>query len=145
MREKSGFQTNSVNIMNLGISAMETKLTSISGVVLVFLVASGRGANPLRAADYYVSPEGDDDEHGNESRPWRTILKANRTLRPGDTAYLMDGEYRERIEPARSGSSGQYITYRSYGEHHPVITSPPGKIAIALDSPVSYTHLRAHE
>lgn len=120
--------------MNVGILAMEIKLRSISALGYGCLVVSGMGATPLCAADYYVSPGGDDGQPGIESTPWGTIVKANKTLRPGDTVYLMGGEYRERIEPARSGSAGHYITYRAYDEHHPVITSPPGKIAIALDN-----------
>jgi hypothetical protein len=86
---------------------------------------------PAFAADYYVTPNGNDSGPGSKSLPWQTITKANAVLQPGDTAYVAPGEYRQRIEPARSGQKDKYITYRAY-EGRPVITNPPGRVAITL-------------
>lgn len=88
---------------------------------------------PAYAADYYVTPNGNDSGPGSKPQPWKTITKANQVLQPGDTVYVAPGEYRQRIEPARSGSNGQYITYSAY-DGRPVITAPPGKVAIMLSN-----------
>lgn len=83
-------------------------------------------AGPLYAAFFYVSPTGNDNNPGTVERPWRTITQANRTLRPGDTVFIREGEYRgQRIEPVNSGTAGNYITYSAFGDDTPVITEPP--------------------
>ncbi|MBA2490844.1 MAG: DUF1565 domain-containing protein, partial [Gammaproteobacteria bacterium] len=81
---------------------------------------------PLYAAFFYVGPTGNDSNPGTEQLPWRTIGMANRTLRPGDTVFIMNGEYQgERIAPANTGTDGNYITYSAYRNDTPVITAPP--------------------
>ena len=50
----------------------------------------------LEAADYYVSPSASnasDANSGTEALPWKTLNKANATLRAGDTVYLKAGTY----------------------------------------------------
>lgn len=112
---------------------MESRTVIISKTVAALsLFALGTGS--LYAADYYVSPAGNDASPGTQSKPWKTIVKANAVLIPGDTVYLMNGEYRQRIEPARSGTAGRYITYQAYQGHQPTITEPPGKLAISLNN-----------
>ncbi len=88
-------------------------------------------SSPSFAADYFVSPSGNDSSPGSKAQPWKTISKANQVLQPGDTVYVGPGEYREKIEPARSGQSGKYITYSSY-DGRPWITAPPGGVAVKL-------------
>src|SRR5690606_2718702 len=77
------------------------------------------------AADYYISPHGDDGKAGTSpSSAWRTIAKANATLRPGDTVYLRDGKYvDDPIRPSRSGTSSAPIQYVAYQGEKPVLTS----------------------
>ncbi|MCP3681307.1 MAG: DUF1565 domain-containing protein, partial [bacterium] len=72
---------------------------------------------------YYVATNGNDSNPGTLSRPWRTIGKANSTLRAGDTVYIRRGTYRETIRPSRSGNSGNEITYARYGNDEVTITS----------------------
>ncbi len=66
------------------------------------------------AATYYVSTTGSDSNPGTQAQPWKTIQKAANTLQPGDTVYIRAGTYNEKVTPTRSGTSGNYITYRSY-------------------------------
>ncbi len=76
------------------------------------------------ATTYYVSVNGDDTQAGTVSQPWKSIQKAANTLIAGDTVYIRAGNYMltERIEPAASGTSLQYIHYMAYpGEEHSVI------------------------
>jgi hypothetical protein len=81
----------------------------------------------------YVSPAGDDESAGTKQRPWRTIGKAMRSLRPGETAFVRAGEYVERTAgPCRSsynaldwtasGTSKAPITIAGYpGEEERVV------------------------
>lgn len=78
-------------------------------------------APPADADTYHVSPSGDDSNSGALARPWRTIGKAARTLKAGDTVYLMNGVYREQVVPSNSGSPGAYIKYAAYPGHVAVI------------------------
>ena len=68
------------------------------------------------AADYYVSPQGNDSNPGTETRPWLTIAKAADTLRAGDTVFIRDGTYAPQapITPKNSGTPDKPITYCAY-------------------------------
>lgn len=68
---------------------------------------------PAHAAEYFLSPEGDDNGAGTREAPWRTIAKANESVQPGDTVTLLDGQYPGVIEPAVSGAEGAPVTYRA--------------------------------
>ncbi|MCJ7533119.1 MAG: right-handed parallel beta-helix repeat-containing protein [Anaerolineales bacterium] len=63
---------------------------------------------------YYVSPNGDDSNPGNETRPWQTIQKAAGTLVAGETVYIRAGTYRERVIVQNSGSADEFITFASF-------------------------------
>lgn len=52
------------------------------------------GPHPYETNVFYVSPDGDDQADGLSMRtPWRTLERAFKNLRPGDTLYLTEGEY----------------------------------------------------
>ena len=57
---------------------------------------------------------GNDAADGSELRPWKTVARAARALRPGDTLYLRAGIYREAVTLAVAGAVGRPITVRSY-------------------------------
>ena len=63
---------------------------------------------------YFVATDGDDNNPGTESLPWKTITRAANTLVAGDTVYIKSGTYNERVIPQNSGSAGKYITYSAY-------------------------------
>ena len=75
----------------------------------------------IYAENYYVAPYGDDDNPGTLAEPWQTIAKANTELQAGDTVFIREGTYNERINPINSGTPGNYITYKAYPEETPVI------------------------
>ena len=55
---------------------------------------SDRGAYAYSANVFYASAAGDDQADGLSMRkPWRTLDRALKALRPGDTLYLAEGEY----------------------------------------------------
>lgn len=55
---------------------------------------SDRGPYQYRPDIFYLSPSGDDAADGLSMRkPWKTLERALKGLKPGDTLYLAEGEY----------------------------------------------------
>jgi hypothetical protein len=55
---------------------------------------SDRGPYQYQPNIFYLSPSGDDAADGLSMRkPWRTLERALKGLKPGDTLYLAEGEY----------------------------------------------------
>lgn len=75
-------------------------------------------ASPIAgwAANYYVSPTGRDSNPGTSyEAPFQTIQKAHDISRPGDSVWILDGDFKERIRITRSGAPGQPIIYQASG------------------------------
>jgi len=84
----------------------------VCSLATVFLVHP----RPVSAAtQYYVSTGGSDSNPGTSDRPWRTIQKAANTMVAGDTVIVRAGDYAERVQVSRSGSSGAQITFQAEG------------------------------
>jgi parallel beta-helix repeat protein len=75
--------------------------------------------------EYFVALDGDDNNPGTFSQPWRTIAKANRTLLAGDTLYVRAGTYNEIIEPFHSGTTDHKITYTNYQDEEVILRGEP--------------------
>jgi len=70
----------------------------------------------------FVSPrQGDDRNDGSQAKPWRTIGHALSRLKPGDTLYLREGVYHERVYCSVAGRKDAPITIRSYPREQAVI------------------------
>lgn len=71
------------------------------------------------AAEFHVSPKGNDTNRGSRSSPLRTIQRASDLAQPGDVITVHEGTYRERINPPRGGASDRKrIVYQAArGEH----------------------------
>ncbi|MCG2462229.1 DUF1565 domain-containing protein [Flavobacteriaceae bacterium F89] len=68
----------------------------------------------ISSQEYHVSVNGDDNNPGSESRPFRTITAAADLARAGSIITVHEGIYRERIDPPRGGTSDENrIIYRS--------------------------------
>ena len=66
------------------------------------------------AKDYHVSTAGLDGNPGTKAKPLKTISAAADVAQPGDTITVHEGVYRERINPARGGTSDKkQITYQA--------------------------------
>jgi hypothetical protein len=62
----------------------------------ITVVVDNVSSNPLpfnvRAGNiYFVSPTGRDGSRGSYSSPWKTVVKARDSMKPGDIAYALDG------------------------------------------------------
>ena len=60
----------------------------------------------------YVSVDGNDNKQGTQSDPFKSISQASKLAEPGDTIFVMNGIYRERVAPPKSGTEGKPITYK---------------------------------
>jgi parallel beta-helix repeat protein len=56
------------------------------------------GATTAQAATYYVATTGNDSNPGTLELPFRTMIKGVSVLKPGDTAFVRAGTYREYID-----------------------------------------------
>ena len=91
-------------------------------------VTPGRLSSPslspvgaLAGQFYYVSASGDDANPGFATAPFRTIGRAASVATAGDTVLIHSGTYYEDVKPLNSGTPGQYITYKSYGDGEVII------------------------
>jgi hypothetical protein len=83
------------------------------------------GRTEAAGGEYFVAPDGDDNNPGTLSQPWKTIAKANRTIQAGDTLYVRGGTYNEIIEPFNSGTPDNKITYTNYQDEEVILRGEP--------------------
>ena len=75
----------------------------------------------LSATDYYVSPNGSDENSGTIGAPFQTIQHAADLMQSGDNCYLRGGTYDEEIQINNlQGTSSDPITFTNY-QDEPVI------------------------
>ena len=96
----------------------------------------------VHAHVYYVAKDGNDSWEGSLEHPWLTIQKAADTMAAGDTVYIKEGIYTERIVPQQSGFPEKFITYMAYPGHKSIVDAAGngtvfgiiGKSYIRIDS-----------
>src|SRR6478609_5485108 len=100
------------------ISVFTMKPQSFTTLAIACLIAS-----PVLAAEFHVSPNGNDAAAGSAAKPFKTISAAAQKAMPGDSVTVHAGTYRERINPPRGGTSpSQRITYQAAKGEKVVIT-----------------------
>lgn len=78
--------------------------------------------------NYHVSPGGSDANDGTFAKPLQTIAEAVKRVKPGSTVFLLNGSYRTNsylpiMNITVSGSANNYITFKPYPGHYPVISA----------------------
>ena len=94
------------------------------GPVLVGIVWGVCAAGQARAATYVVdeaTPGASDTNAGTEEKPFKTIPHAADVVRPGDTVFVMAGQYDERVKVRNGGVEGRPITLRAMPRRSAVI------------------------
>jgi len=80
----------------------------------------------VSAETYYVATNGNDENPGSETKPFRTVQKAADTARAGDVILVHGGIYREAVVLRFSGQEGRPIVFKNYPGEQPVIQ--PGEL-----------------
>ncbi|MGI5817612.1 MAG: right-handed parallel beta-helix repeat-containing protein [Armatimonadota bacterium] len=83
------------------------KLTSMIALMMV------QACGVTHSAEYFLSPDGDDEAAGTREAPWRTLEKASLSAQPGDTVTLLPGEYPGALVPAVGGTAEEPIVFRA--------------------------------
>ena len=68
------------------------------------------------ATSYHVAIDGDDENPGTLSNPWRTIQKSATHAIAGSTVYIHCGRYFETISIQVSGTPNNFITWQNYND-----------------------------
>jgi hypothetical protein len=91
---------------------LPTRETLLLNVLLLLTITS-----LVHAREYHVDPNhrhSSDSNSGAISQPWKSLHKANTTLQPGDTVYIHEGRYSQRIAPVNSGDASRAIVYEAW-------------------------------
>ena len=101
------------------------------GSIALAAAAFAAVASSVHAADYYVSPTGNDASPGSLAAPFATIPKAVSVTAPGDNIYLRGGthSYSATITISKAGTSTAPIKMLAYPGERPLIdfrTQPYG-------------------
>lgn len=70
----------------------------------------------------YVATNGNDQNDGTESKPFRTLKKAASEARAGTIVYIKEGIYKERLIVRYSGTKLKPITFKAYNQDKVVLT-----------------------
>ncbi|MEM8485182.1 MAG: right-handed parallel beta-helix repeat-containing protein [Bacteroidota bacterium] len=65
------------------------------------------------ADTFYVATSGNNSNPGTAAQPWRNISFAVTKVSPGDTVFVGDGIYREKVIITRSGTPDNYVVLKS--------------------------------
>jgi len=85
------------------------------------LVMIGSYVSFLNAASYYLSQNGSDLNSGSVNNPWLSLSTSANKLNPGDTLFVREGVYIQRLITSRSGSAEMSIVITNYPNEKPVI------------------------
>jgi parallel beta-helix repeat protein len=69
---------------------------------------------------WYVAENGNDGGTGSRVKPWKTLARAGRTVRPGDVVYVLPGHYEGALLKA-AGTKQAPITFISVERHKAII------------------------
>jgi len=81
-------------------------------LIISSLIITCLYSNTVVSRTIYVSNTGNDNNTGTIDQPVKTIQKAADMAMAGDTVYVYEGTYRERVAPPRGGTADNEIVYR---------------------------------
>lgn len=113
---KNSLRTTVIILVILQFAILSFAITNDNGVDHTNTVSNinGQSANTESGHVYYVSKNGNDNNPGTTDRPFKTIQKAANVAIAGDTVYVRQGTYNEKVNIRNSGSNGMYITFAPY-------------------------------
>jgi hypothetical protein len=117
----------------LGLNSPQVKSVKRPLFIIALFAASAALAS---AADYHVSPKGEDRAAGTKAAPWRTVARVNLAqLQPGDRVLFEGGQtFTGRIEigAGDSGTENAPVVLASYGKGRATIDGGKGE-ALVID------------
>src|SRR5690606_12633714 len=84
----------------------------------------------IENADYYIAPDGSDDNPGTLAAPFKTFAHADAVVKPGELVYVREGTYNEAVVLATSGTSTAHVRWEGYPGERAVVNGP-GRIVTA--------------
>ncbi|WP_294351364.1 pectate lyase [uncultured Clostridium sp.] len=104
------------------------KLLKVASCVFVIALAIGTKGMAVKAADYYISPNGNDRNLGTYSSPFKSFSRAQQAASSGDTVYIMEGVYKD-FKIDKEDSNYYYVNeinksgilYRAYSSKNPPV------------------------
>lgn len=82
--------------------------------LLTLLLFFGSASLPC-FANFYVSPGGNNSDDGTIDHPWQTVQFGIDHMFAGDTLFIMDGVYNEKLSWHQGGAPGFYMTVMAFG------------------------------
>ena len=101
----------------------------LASILLISLLSTGCPTCSM-ASFYYVSTTGDDAAEGTLDAPWKTLSKASAAARAGETVFIRESVYNERLLPENAGTSNAPIIFTSY----------PGETAVIDGTGINLDH-----
>ncbi len=86
---------------------------------LLYLLVIFLTAESIYSTNYYVSPQGNDNNPGTKQSPFKTIQKSANIVSSGDTVFVLEGKYEETIRLVNSGTPEKPIVFS--GKHNQTI------------------------
>ncbi len=98
---------------------------------------------PLPSTAFYIDQKnGADKNLGSREKPWKTITKANASVKPGSIVFIRKGNYQESISPQSSGLDNAPITYQNFPGETPTIRGRKDLLAAINLGTRSYIEVR---
>lgn len=121
------------------------RVRPLLSALIVTVAAAGCATHIAAGKTYYVSPKGNDRNHGASPRhPWRTVARVDRAhLKPGDRVLFQGGATfsGQTLTPPASGKAGRPIVFGSYGKGRAVVSSRDGAVWFSGRSYVTFDRL----
>ncbi|MFS0749809.1 DUF1565 domain-containing protein [Oceanobacillus sp. 1P07AA] len=94
-------------------------ILSITTIITIFLLN-----NPSAKAEnaIYVATNGNDQNDGTKSSPFRTLNKAASQATSGTTVYIREGTYQEQLYIKHSGTKSKPIVFTAYNNEDVTLT-----------------------
>lgn len=70
----------------------------------------------------YVATNGNDQNDGSKSKPFRTLKKATLEAKAGTIVYIKEGTYKEKLIVRHSGTKLKPITFKAYNQDKVVLS-----------------------
>lgn len=138
------------NTSRMRVQVALALLVALCAGQVLFSVSSARASGSI----YHVAPTGDDAADGlTSATSFRTINRCAAVAQPGDTCMVHEGNYRETVRPARSGTAeapirfeaavGERVTVNGADRVKAWSTTPPSAIPADLASSAFADAVRA--